>query len=177
VHGLRTGLAAEFGQPAFLFEWGAALVSGTTAAYTAFCISLPDRSPYWSLLPIASVAIWLLGFGYGIGSDWIRMGWAAFELRPSWSCVRFLIMMTIPLIGALLFLIRSGASVRPLPTVLLATLSTTAIASSDLDLIHDLDRTFLILIWHGGTLAVLLGVAYIVGPRFLGYLSPSPRHS
>lgn len=166
-HGLRHDLAWRFGQSEFLLEWLGALATGIGATLGAFHLSLPGRSWRWVLAPLPGLALWLSSMGYGCYADWIRLGPDGFQLGTSFDCFSFIATTTIPLSAALLFLLRYAAPVRPVATTVLATLSVAALAAAGQSMVHGLDTTIMILVWHLGSTSLLLLASRLAGPRLL----------
>ena len=74
AHGLRPDIAARLQQPVFILSMTAALATGILAAVASFQISLPDRSRWWLLLPVPTLAVWISTVGYGCLADWVNIG-------------------------------------------------------------------------------------------------------
>ena len=172
LRGVRPDLSEAFAQPEVALEWAAALLTGVSAAISAFYISVPGRAGWWLFLPLLATGAWLLSLAYGIAFDWIHTGWDAFRVPESWECVRLISATTIFLSPILLMLLRHAAYVRPTETVLLTVLSIAALASADQDFAHTLHRAASVLVWHGGTIVVLLCAYSLVGPQLLNRFEP-----
>jgi hypothetical protein len=173
-HGLRPDLAARLHTQSFLLEELGSISTAILAAVAAFQLALPDRSRRWWLLPAPGLALWLFSMGYGCWADWLRLGPAGFELGTSWACMKFIAMVTVPLAVILFYLLRHAAPIRPAAVVLVGTLSISALAASGQSLVHGLDTTVMILIWHFGTIGVLLLLARLGGPSLLAWMLPQP---
>ena len=78
VYGVRAGLAADLSRPPVLVEWIASILTGLTAAYAVFQISVPGRSLRWMWLPLPPLLLWLGGLGWGCLHDRARLGADAF---------------------------------------------------------------------------------------------------
>ena len=141
----------------------AALATGAAAAIAAFHLALPDRSERWLLLPLPFAVFWLSGLGWGCLTDFVERGWPALGL--SMGCMRFIIGFGVPLTIAMLWMTRHAALIRPGPVAGLAGLSAAAIASVGLSLVHHLDAAAMVLIWHGGSVVLVMLVARVVGAR------------
>jgi hypothetical protein len=63
-------------------------------------------------------------------------------------------------------MVRHAAWIRPGPTLVLGMLSTAAFAATGLSLLHDLDTSLMIMVWHGGAILVLLGLSALGIPLF-----------
>jgi hypothetical protein len=173
-HGVRYDLGWRFGQSEFVLEWLGAVATGIGATLAAFHLSLPGRSIRWALAPLPGLGLWLFSMGYGCYADWLRLGPDGLELGASLDCLAFIATTTIPLSAALLFLLRHAAPVRPVATTVLATLSVAALAAAGQSMMHGLDTTIMILIWHLGTTGLLLLLARGLGPLLLRRLYEPP---
>jgi hypothetical protein len=90
-------------------------------------------------------------------SDFVRLGPDGIALGTSWGCLGFILALTVPLGGAMLFALRHAGPIRPVPTAAVGVLSVAMLASVGLSLVHHLDAAIMILVWHAG--AVLVAVA------------------
>lgn len=167
LSGLRPDLGTELKAPLFFAELSCALLTGITAVFAAFFVSIPGRSGWWAYLPLPSLAAWALSLSYGVASDWNYMGWAEFQVPMSWACVRFISFTALPTTVVTLFLLRHAAFARPANTVILSALATTSVASAFQDLLHHLHRSASIIIWHGSTIIFLIAIFHLVGSRLI----------
>lgn len=161
LKGFRPDLAARLAEPWEVAQLVAAVATGVLAAIAAFHLALPDRSDAWALLPLPGFALWLASLGWGCVSDFIRLGADGIALGTSWACLGFILALSIPLGGALLFALRHAGPIRPGPTAATGVLSVAMLASVGLSLVHHLDAAIMILVWHAG--AVLVAVALSAG--------------
>jgi hypothetical protein len=149
----------------------AALLTGTAAAIAAFHLALPDRSDRWALLPLPFAAFWVSGLGWGCIQEFVDQGFPA--LSTSFGCMRFIIGFGIPLTLGMLWMTRHAAPLRPGPVAALAGLAAAAIASVGLSLVHHLDAAAMVLIWHGGSVALVTFLAKRWGARAMRAMGPS----
>lgn len=161
--GLRHDLPARLMLPEEQVNLLAALLTGIAAAYAAFQLALPDRSPRWGLLPLPFTAFWLSGLGWGCLAELVEQG--TLRLGVSMGCMRFILGFGIPLTAAMLWMTRHAAAIRPAPVAALGGLAAAAIASVGLTLVHHLDAAAMVLVWHGGSVALVTLLAWLVGPR------------
>jgi len=167
LKGLHHDLALRLARREFIVELVASLVTSFGATLAAFYVSLPDRSRFWALLPVPGLVLWAFAMGFGCYADWIRLGPSGFILGTSFECLAFIVLSTVPLSAALLYLLRHAVAVRPISTSILATLSVAALAGAGQSLTHHSDTTLMILVWHAGTTGLLLAIARLLGPQFL----------
>lgn len=140
-----------------------ALLSG----FAAFQLALPDRDRRWALLPLPAVGAWLATMGWGCVSDVERMGWAGLRLGVSLSCLFFILGLGLPMALLIIWLTRHAALLRPLPVAALGCLSAAAFASIGLTLVHQLNVTIMVLVWHGLAVTAVTMVGALIGPRLM----------
>jgi hypothetical protein len=162
-HGLRPDIGARLALPYEVGQWLASVATGVLAAVAAFLVALPDRSPRWALLPLPALAVWLASLGWGCFADLARMGPHALALGTSWSCLGFITGLGLPLLGSMLWVLRHAASIRPVPVALLGGLAAAPLCSAGLSLFHHLDAALMILLWHGGAMALVIGLGGAAG--------------
>jgi len=163
VAGLRHDVADRLMLPEERINLAAALLTGVAAAIAAFQLALPDRSRGWALLPLPFAAAWLSGLGWGCLRDLAAHGTLA--LGTSFGCMRFIIGFGLPLTVAMLWMTRHAGPIRPAPVAALGGLAAAAIGSVGLSLVHHLDAAAMVLIWHGGSIALVTFAAWLFGPR------------
>lgn len=164
--GLRPDLMPLLKTPSYSMLLAATIVTGILSALAVFLISIPGRSRYWATLPIPGVILWFSTAGYGCFSDWLRMGPAGLQLGHSVDCFTWIVAISLPLSLVLFVMVRHAAWIRPGPTLILGMLSTAAFAATGLSLLHDLDTSMMIMVWHGGAVTVLLGLSALGIPLF-----------
>ena len=148
----------------------AALLTGATAAIAAFHLALPDRSTRWALLPAPFAMFWASGLGWGCVEEFIAQGWPA--ISTSFACMRFILGFGVPLTLAMLWMTRHAAPIRPTPVAALAGLAAAAIASVGLSLVHHLDAAAMVLIWHGGSVLLVMLLARRWGAKAMRAVGP-----
>lgn len=156
--GPRHDLMERLTRPYEVAQLVFALATGVLAAIAAFELSLPDRSRRWALLPLPAAAAWVGSLGLGCLADLAREGPQALVLGTSWPCLRFIVLMGVPLSLAVVWMLRHAGPIRPVPVAVLGGLAGAAISSVGLSLVHHLDAAAMVLAWHGGSaLLVVLG--------------------
>ncbi|HVJ40051.1 MAG TPA: NrsF family protein [Dongiaceae bacterium] len=164
--GVRADLMPLLKTVAYSSLLAATILTGILAALAVFLISIPGRSKYWAALPIPGVILWFAAAGYGCFSDWLRLGPDGLQMGHSVDCFTWIVAISLPLSLVLYFMVRHAAWIRPGPTLVLGMLSTAAFAATGLSLLHDLDTSMMIMIWHGGAVAILLGLSALGVPLF-----------
>jgi hypothetical protein len=156
--GTRHDLMERLARPYESLQLALSVATGVLAAVAAFELSLPDRSPRWALLPIPAVIGWIATMGFGCLEDVARMGPQALVLGTSWGCLRFVVLMGVPLAVTLVWMLRHAGPLRPVPVAMLGGLAGAALCAAGLSVFHHLDAAAMVLAWHGGsTLLVVLG--------------------
>jgi hypothetical protein len=164
--GVRSDLMPLLKTPNYVLLLIATVLTGILAAVAVFLISIPGRSRYWSILPIPGVVFWFCTAGYGCFTDWLRMGPAGLRFGHSVDCFIWIVAISLPLSLILFVMVRHAAWIRPGPTLILGMLSTAAFAATGLSLLHDIDTSMMIMVWHGGAVMLLLGLSALGIPLF-----------
>ena len=143
--------------------------TAVSAAIAAFASEVPGTDRRWLWLPLVPLAVWLASLGQGCLADYAAMGGAAFDLQAGWlpragdsrraSCRR-------PSSSS--WCVR-GAPVMPRVTLALAALAVGALVNLGVMLFHVGDVSIMVLVWHGGTMALLAAVLALAGPRLFGW--------
>jgi hypothetical protein len=165
--GPRPDLAERLGEARFLFEQGAALATAVAAAVAALALTLPDASRLWRLLPVIPGAAWLVTLGLGCLRDWARMGPDGLRLTPDPECFFYISLIgSLPLL-VLVLMLRRGAPLRPSWSLGLAALAAATIGNFALRLFHMQDAAMMVLVWQVGAVALIAGIAALVGRAIL----------
>ena len=165
--GFRPDIGARLRLPYEVAQWLASVATGAAAALAAAMLARPDRGAAWALLPVVPLVLWLGGLGWGCFADLDRMGPQALAMGTSWGCLKFILLLGTPLTVALYLLLRHAGPVRPVPVLLLGGLASAALCSAGLSLFHHLDAMLMILVWHGGAVAVLVVLGWALGRPLL----------
>jgi hypothetical protein len=168
--GFRHDLAVRLMVPEERINLVAAALTGVAAAFAAFQLAMPDRSARWALLPLPFAVLWLSGLGWGCLRDLVQNGWPA--LSTSFDCMGFILSFGLPLTAAMLWMARHAAPIRPAPVAALGGLAAAAISSVGLSLVHHLDAAAMVLIWHGGSIAIVTAAAWLWGPSAMRAVGP-----
>jgi hypothetical protein len=170
-HGVRADLAQRLHQQSFVVSIAAAVITGILSAIAAFAISLPDRSQWWLLLPMPTLAVWVGTIGYGCFADWVSIGPDGVHMGEALRCFATLILTSVPLAIALSVMLRYAALLRAGAVAMMGGLAIAAITSTALALFHDLDATIMILVWNLGTAALITGVGSLCGDRMFRWMA------
>jgi hypothetical protein len=150
----------------FALEMSATFLTGVAAVIAAFYLSLPDRSRFWMLLPLPTLALWLASSGYGCYRNWIESGPQGWRLGRSSDCFVFIITLSIPVAIALYAVLRRARPLDPLPVMALGGLGVAGLAAAVLQFYHPFDVTIVDLAVHIAAVLIVV-VAMIIGGRTL----------
>jgi hypothetical protein len=150
--------------------WLAASGSALTmvlAAFAAFQLSLPDRSPLWALLPLPAALLWIGASGAGCLRIWLVPGTHAAVLDDSKDCLAFILALAVPLSALLLGMLRRGHALRPGLTAAVAGFASAAAAATLLVFFHPYDASATDVAVHVVTVALVIIANRALGGRVL----------
>jgi hypothetical protein len=171
--GTRPDLAERLRQPTFVAALAGALLTGVLAAVAAFYLSLPDRSRLWLLLPVPALLLWIPTIGYGCLTDWVSVEPDGIRLGTTLECFVTLALASLPLLLALIVMLRHAARLYPTTVAMMGGLASAGIAATALSLFHELDASVMVLLWNLGTAALMVGLGGIFGRRLFASISPA----
>jgi hypothetical protein len=169
----RPDLALQLADPRFQVEQVAALATAILAAAAAFSSTVSGRSRTIGLLPLAPLAIWFASLGYGCIQDWRALGPEGLRLRIDWDCLPAAALVGIVPAIAMVVMLRRGAPLFPRVTLALGALAVGALAQAGMQIYHVGDISLMVLVWHLGSVAVLVATAGWIGRRILRWPSPA----
>jgi hypothetical protein len=167
----RPDLGARLGEVRFAVEFAAALATAILAAFAAFALTVPGRSRTIALLPLLPLGVWLVSVGQSCISEWAALGPAALDIRVDWDCLRAAIPAGAAPAAAMVVMLRRGAPLFPRISLALGALAVGALANAGLQIYHEGDISIMVLIWHFGSVAVLAGIAGLLGRMALPWPS------
>jgi hypothetical protein len=170
--GVRPDFMDEMGETHYQLEWAGAMLTGILAAIAAFHVSLPDRPRAWALLPLPGLALWLFSIGYGCMTDWVRLGPQGFTFGVSFFCFRSILLISVPLSLVILAMLRLAGPVRPVATIASGMLAASALSACGVSMFHGDEATLMVLVWHGGAVALLVGLGTLLNRRLFGLFAP-----
>lgn len=144
--------------PKLCVELAATLLTGIAAIVAAFHLSLPDRSSFWALLPLPTLALWISSSGYSCWRHVVQHGPDGWALGEGGDCFRFILGVSIPLGFCLMLPLRRARPLAPLPVAAVGGLGVASIAAFILQFFHPFDVTFMDL---GAHLAAVLSVVVL----------------
>lgn len=133
------------------------------AAFAAFQLDLPDRSPLWSLLPLPGLALWIGASGMGCARTWLIGGATAASMQETEKCLMFIIGLSVPLSVLIFVMLRRGFSLYPSLTGAMAGLAVASAAATLLNFFHPFDAALTDLAVHAGVVLIV-----VLANRFLG---------
>jgi hypothetical protein len=145
--------------PKLVVEMIATLATGIAAVLAAFELSLPDRAPGWTWLPLPPLAVWIATSGYSCYRHWIAFGPDGWELGESTDCFRFILSVSVPLGITLMLLLRQARPLAPVRVAAVGGLGVAAIAACLLQFFHPFDVTVIDLSVHAVAVAIVISVS------------------
>ena len=155
--------------PRFMIEQAATLATALTAAFAAFCSTVPGFDRKMLLLPLAPLALWIASVGHGCVQDWLQFGADGLAIRPDWQCLPSATIIGIVPAVAMVAMLRRGAPLYPRLTLMLGALAVAAIGNFGMQFFHFRDASIMLLFWHLGNVAVLSVLAGWLGRYALGW--------
>jgi hypothetical protein len=155
------GMPPALGQGASTWTWLALAGSTLTAAgaaLSAFQLSAEGRSHAWLLLPAPAIILWLAGSGMGCLTVQPGVDVWGDTVAEAGRCLAFLLMISVPLLGLVLYMLWRAALRMPGRTLAMGALASAGAAAALLRIVHPHDTTLLDLGAHALSLAVLLGI-------------------
>lgn len=143
---------------------GAALTA-MLGAIAAFQLALPDRKPWWALLPLPGLALWLGASGLGCLRTVVEMGMYEEIFAEARACLVIILALSVPLSIALIVMLRRGFSLRPNLTALTAGIAAAGAAVALLNFIHPHDPSVIGIAVHGVGVAIVAIANRIMGGR------------
>jgi hypothetical protein len=142
------------------------MLTGVLAAAAAFHLSLPDRTPFWALLPLPAAVLWIIASAIGCLRPAAADITAALP-RQSSDCVIFILGLSVPLSIVLLGVVRLGCSLRPSLTSGISGLACVATAATLLNFVHTHEQSVSDLAVHALVVVLVVLVNVVFGGRLL----------
>jgi hypothetical protein len=171
-HGFRPDIIHRLQQPVFVIGIAASLATGILAAIASFIVSLPDRSRLWLLLPVPTLIVWVCTISYGCLTDWVSIQPGGIRLGEAARCFATLVLTSVPLSLAMLFMLRYAALLRPTLVAAIGSLAVAAFTSAALSLFHALDATVMVLMWNIGVAVVIVTLGAATGKKTFSWVAP-----
>jgi len=134
------------------------MLTAVLAAVAAFQLSLPDRKPFWALLPVPALVLWVSASGIGCLRSWAVADIYPIPVGGTDHCLLFILALSTPLSVFLVLMLRRGCSLHPTLTSVLGGLACASAAASLLNFIHSHDASAPDMLVHAFAVgAVVLG--------------------
>ena len=138
----------------------AAVLTSVLAAWAAFTSVIPGYSRTAFVWPVVAGVVWIGGLAIGVPPG---QAGALLAAPHEWMCVAVIVLSGAPLMAATWLMLRRGAPLHPGVTAAFAALAVGALANVAACVSHPHTNNAITLVWHGATIAVLVGVAAITG--------------
>jgi hypothetical protein len=160
--------------PLYLLQQAASLLTGITAAGAAFASVVPGASDRVRRLPVIAGALWIGSVVWASVLDGQASGTVGFAAETDWPCVVSMTIGAVVLGMPLLVMLRRGAPLTPRATALLAGLAAVSLANIMACLTRPHAFAMTVLLWHGGTAAVMAVLFAWAGRRWLRWPALTP---
>lgn len=171
-HGLRSDITERLGESLFLVQIGASLITGVMAAYAAFCLSLPDRSPLWALAPVPTLVLWISVIGYGCLVGWVSLPSSGLPRSEIFQCLGTIALTSAPLLLLFAIMLRPSRAAKPTSASLMGALSVASFAAAGVSLIHNIEASMMVIMLNVGTVALMLALSGVFGQRVVSGIQP-----
>jgi hypothetical protein len=157
--GANLAQAAErMSDPRVAIECAGAGLTGLTAIFAAFELSVPGASPRWGWLPVAPALVWLSTSTLGCLQHGYALAAPPGALAEGLRCFSFIAAASIPLALSLFWMLRRARPITPLPVAALGALGVAATAAFVLEFFHPFDVTIIDLALNFAVLALVMAV-------------------
>ena len=164
VGGSRAELSHALGEVSFCTPLVGSWLTGVTAAFAAFEVSLPDRSRRWLLLPVLPVLLWGTGFAVSCFTNWGDLP-GSLALVPESACLLTIVLTSAALIAVMLPMLRRVKTLRPRLTAWLGCLAVAGFADTAHLLVHTEQDSLLALTVNLVPCLVLVLIGGLAGRR------------
>lgn len=141
--------------------------TAVAAAVAAFQVSVPGRSPLWMMLPLPPALVWLGASGWGCLRSWGVVGLEPMDMAGGMGCLRFIVLVSVPLSALLLWMLRRACPLWPGRVAAMAGLAAAAAAAVLLTLFHDHDASVVDLVLHAVAVILVVVTCGAAGGRLL----------
>ncbi len=147
-----------------------AILTAVLAGLAALQTAIPGRSPYWALLPLPALAVWLGASTAGCLRLSAIAGTVAEPAGHPMVCLQFLLVIAVPLSALLTWLLMRACPLRPGLTASLGGVASAAASVALLAMIHPFDATADDLVMHGaGVLAIVVATRLLAAGTLSAY--------
>ena len=161
--------------PLYLLQQGAALVTGIAAARAAFASVVPGTSTRVWVQAAGSAAVWIVSLLWQGILDVHTSGTLGASRETDWPCVASIAIGALVLGGPLVWMLRRGAPLTPRTTALLAGSAALSFANIEACVTRPHAFAMTVLLWHGGTITLVVALFAGMGRRWLRWPVMIPR--
>jgi len=148
--------------PRVVLELVTILATALSAGYAALVSTQPGRNEKIWLLPVVPFLGWLSLVSESCWRLIEEVVPVLFSYTPHWTCFPSVVATGFAPALLMVMLLRRGAFIRPILTVVLGTLAASALGAVGLRLYHPPDATALLLIWQFIAMVMFLGAAALI---------------
>jgi hypothetical protein len=152
--------------PLFLVQQSAALVTGIMAARAAFASVIPGGSDRAWVVPAIGAAVWGVSLFWAGVLDLQASGTLGVTSQSDWPCVASMTLGGLAVGAPLVWMLLRGAPLTPRVTAFLGALAALSLVNIEACLTRPHAFALTVLLWHGGTVAVIAAVCVLLGHRW-----------
>lgn len=177
VAAIAAGLLWHYGADHMIQRWNAepdialagigAVVTAVCAAWAAFTLGVPGRSPRLAWLPLPGLLLWVGASGLGCLGDWILPGAPVANVHQAGDCLMFIVSFSIPLSALLIWLLRRACPLRPVLTAVMIGLASAAASAALLEICHGFAVAATDLLTHAVAVLIVVAANAAMGGRLL----------
>ncbi len=160
-------------EPIYVLQQGLALATGVAAAFAAFTSVIPGLRRGASVFVGVSASAWLGMVLWTCVRDLRTHGTFGITSQTDWPCVAVMVVGGGVLWAAMAPMLRRGVPLASRRTELLSGVAALSIANVAACLAGPHAFGSIVLLWHGGTLALMLALLVAVGDRVICWPPPS----
>jgi len=174
---IATGLLLHYGTEHMLRRWAeepdialagmGAVVTAVCAAWAAFALGVPGRSPNWAWLPLPGLLLWVGASGLGCLRDLVAPIAPVASAHQAGDCLVFIISFSVPLSLLLIALLRRACSLRPVRTAVMIGLASAAASAALLEICHGFAVAATDLLMHALAVGIVVAANAAMGGRLL----------
>lgn len=153
--------------PLYLVQQSVALVTGILAARAAFRSVIPGSNDRVWQLPMIGAAVWGVSLLWAGAGNLQTSGTLGVISQSDWPCVVSMTVGGVAMGAPLGWMLRRGAPLTPGLTAFLAALAALSFANVQACLTRPHAFALTVLLWHGGTVALIAALCALTGRRWL----------
>jgi hypothetical protein len=161
--------------PLFFVQQSAALVTSVIAARAAFASVIPGASNRVWMMPALGAGVWGLSLLWAGALDLQPVGKLGATSQSDWPCVASMTVGGLVVGAPLVWMLRRGAPLTPGLTAFLAGLAALSLVNIEACLARPHAFALTVLLWHGGTIAVVSALCALMGHRWFRWPEMAAR--